>query len=228
MKYFIHNALYKIVDLTLIGGAVLVGSGAMRYFNNAENSLEFIVGGLAISGASYFYRKKHQPRDTNRDLQPQEPTELTMTDNERKLFFESSATQNYLGTLQDVIKRIAENSSKCKTWCVTLVSAVVVYCAENNNLDALVFGILPAILFMFLDAYYLSIERDFRDVYKKFVASPSAKGLFKMEIPEGRWVRCKTTAGSMTSFSVFPLYGLIGVGIKVVYCFMTHPAAPKG
>ena len=41
-------------------------------------------------------------------------------------------TQTYLTLLQGIINRFAANSSNCKTWCVTLVSAIVVFSADKK------------------------------------------------------------------------------------------------
>jgi hypothetical protein len=40
--------------------------------------------------------------------------------------FESPAVHSYLGILQNVIGRMAADSGSCKTWCITLVSAIIV------------------------------------------------------------------------------------------------------
>lgn len=46
---------------------------------------------------------------------------------------ESGAVQSYLGILQRVINRMAANSSACKTWCIALVSAIVVITADKGK-----------------------------------------------------------------------------------------------
>ena len=70
--------------------------------------------------------------------------------------------------LQGIINRLASNSASCKTWCVTLVSAVTVVAADKDNINLLLVAGLPILLFGMLDAYYLGLERRFRDCYESF------------------------------------------------------------
>lgn len=81
---------------------------------------------------------------------------------------ESSAVHKYLDILQDLIKRMAGNSSNCKSLCITLVSAIAV--VTNKEKSSYVWiTLIPVILFCFLDAYYLGLEQGFRATYNEFV-----------------------------------------------------------
>jgi hypothetical protein len=71
---------------------------------------------------------------------------------------ESPSIQTHLGILQNVIQRMASNSSACKTWCVTLVSAVLVIVADKGKPDYAWIAMLPIVVFAALDAYYLALE----------------------------------------------------------------------
>ncbi|WP_414544018.1 hypothetical protein [Nostoc sp. CCY0012] len=46
-----------------------------------------------------------------------------------KLTPDSNSVQSYLNILQGVIARMANNSASCKTWCISLVSAILVVLA---------------------------------------------------------------------------------------------------
>src|SRR5882757_4034320 len=83
----------------------------------------------------------------------------------------SPSVQSHLGMLQGVIGRLATNSASCKTWCVSLVSALAVVAAgqQTNRPRILSVAALPIILFAFLDSYYLGLERRFRTCYETFV-----------------------------------------------------------
>lgn len=71
----------------------------------------------------------------------------------------------HLEFIQNVITRMNTNSFQIKGWAVTIVSALLaVYAATKNNHFVLV-GIFPAMIFWFLDAYYLNQERKFRGLY---------------------------------------------------------------
>ena len=81
---------------------------------------------------------------------------------------ESSAVQSHLHIMQGVIERMAENSRACKLWCITLVSASLVFVARTENPDHALIALLPAVLFLVLDMYYLALERAFRGSYTVF------------------------------------------------------------
>ena len=99
---------------------------------------------------------------------------------------ESSAVQVHLTIMQDVIRRMAENSRSCKVWCITLVSAILVLVARTESQHALtdlapLIAIVPAVLFLVLDTYYLALERAFRDSYNAFVCKLH---IGKMALPD--------------------------------------------
>ena len=129
---------------------------------------------------------------------------------------ELPAAQSYLTLLQGVINRFAANSSNCKTWCVTLVSAIVLFSADKKLPDGLTIALIPTALFCCLDAYYLSMERDAIAIYNGFVKSPTKAALFKIPMPSGGCHRAKATARAMTSFSVYPCY--IFIAIALYFC----------
>ncbi len=85
---------------------------------------------------------------------------------------DSPVVQSHLGMLQGVISRLASNSAACKTWCITLASALAVVAADRSAAERpkiLVVAALPIALFVVLDAYYLGLERRFRTCYESFV-----------------------------------------------------------
>lgn len=72
----------------------------------------------------------------------------------------------YLGMIQDAIKRMADNSFKIKNWAVVVSAGLLgVYFSENQNPQILKALLFIAIVFMFIDAYYLSLEKAFRRKY---------------------------------------------------------------
>src|SRR6266496_6828526 len=85
--------------------------------------------------------------------------------------FDSPPVQTHLSMLQGVIGRLANNSASCKTWCVSLTSALAVVAAgqQANRPRILSVAALPIVLFCLLDAYYLGLERRFRSCYETFV-----------------------------------------------------------
>ena len=93
--------------------------------------------------------------------------------NNSNLDVESSAVQKHLEIMQGVIQRMAENSRSCKVWCVTLVSAILVLVARTGKADHALIALAPTVLFYVLDAYYLGLERRFRNSYERLCCAKS-------------------------------------------------------
>ena len=71
----------------------------------------------------------------------------------------------HLEFIQDVITRMNNNSFQMKGWMVAIVSALLaIYASTENNRFVLV-ALVPAVIFWFLDTYYLWQERKFRGLY---------------------------------------------------------------
>src|SRR3990172_5550441 len=81
----------------------------------------------------------------------------------------SQAVQAHLSITQSVIQRMAANSTSCKAWCITLVSAILVIVADKGRPQYALIAIIPTILFLALDTYYLSLEKMFRHSYNSFI-----------------------------------------------------------
>ena len=110
--------------------------------------------------------------------------EGNMADHKKNLDIdsESPSIQTHLGILQNVIQRMASNSSACKTWCVTLVSAVLVIVADKGKPDYAWIAMLPIIVFAALDAYYLALEKAFRNSYNDFISKLHNKSLTESDL----------------------------------------------
>ena len=81
----------------------------------------------------------------------------------------SPAVHAHLSIMQAVIARMAESSRSCKTWCVTIISAILVLGAGMTEFDHLWIAYVPLVLFLGLDMYYLALERRFRASYNAFL-----------------------------------------------------------
>lgn len=123
----------------------------------------------------------------------------------------SQTVQTHLGIIQGVIQRMASNGSSCKSWCITIVSAILVLVADKNNSRYALLALIPTILFLVLDAYYLSLEKMFRYSYNDFVnklhtGKLSSDDLYAIS-PKGNLF--KTTIMSVGSFSIWPFYSTL-------------------
>ena len=135
---------------------------------------------------------------------------------------DSPAVQKHVEITQGVITRMAENSRSCKVWCVTLVSAVLVLVARTEKPEYALIALIPVVLFLILDTYYLALERAFRESYDEFVRKLNGDGsppadLYRVA-PSGSVPRY--FAASLKSFSVWPFYPMLVVMILIVWCVL--------
>lgn len=131
-----------------------------------------------------------------------------MTPQEGKYTESSQAVQSHLGIIQSIIQRMSSNSSSCKTWCITLVSAILVIVADKGKPEYALIAVIPAALFLALDTYYLALERMFRKSYNNFIEKVHTGKVVSSDlysvIPEGNLY--KNFFSSLLSFSIWPFY----------------------
>ena len=121
---------------------------------------------------------------------------------------ESPAIQAHLEMMQGVVSRMAGNSRSCKVWCVTLVAAVLVLVALTGEPQHALIAVVPTILFLILDAYYLALERAFIGSYNGFVEKLHGGSLAVTDVykiaPTGSIPRLFFDC--LRSFSIWPFY----------------------
>ena len=77
--------------------------------------------------------------------------------------------------LQDIITRMANNSSNCKTWMMSIFTAIIALQLTVDALRPYLWVVLiPDVLFYYLDAYYLGLENDFRNLQSDFIKARKA------------------------------------------------------
>lgn len=78
--------------------------------------------------------------------------------------------RQYLQMLQDIINRMASNSSNCKAWAITLFTAMAALMIGVEVMRQWMWIILfPIALFYSLDVYYLGLEKDYRNLEASFI-----------------------------------------------------------
>ncbi len=111
-----------------------------------------------------------------------------------------------LKILQGVINRMAQNSLECKKWTLALAVGVLSLKIEaiSHLYGLCVLGVLLACFYL-LDAYYLMLERLFREQYQWLIENrlKTDERLFEV-FPAHQTCRCAQFLCSMFSFSLFP------------------------
>ena len=116
---------------------------------------------------------------------------------------------------------MATNSASSKTWCVTLVSAVIVIIADKGKPDFVWISAIPIVLFLMLDSYYLALERQFRDVYNDFIrklhfGTATVDDLFFVAPRTGVIATSMSIVKAFSSIATWPFYALLALMLIVV------------
>ena len=130
----------------------------------------------------------------------------------------------HLEFIQSTITRMNQNSFQIKGWMITLVSALLALYASSEKVVYILIAIVPAVVFWFLDAYYLQQERRFRGVYNDVAGlSPddSRINVREFEMPIQKY-QCGKYCYFNVLFSktIFPLYGIVIVGLVIAFALL--------
>ena len=130
----------------------------------------------------------------------------------------------HLEFIQSTITRMNQNSFQIKGWMITLVSALLALYASSERVVYILIAIVPAVVFWFLDAYYLQQERRFRGVYNDVAGlSPddSRINVREFEMPIQKY-QCGKYCYFNVLFSktIFPLYGIVLVGLVIAFALL--------
>ena len=130
----------------------------------------------------------------------------------------SSSVHAHLSILQDIIVRMAGNSASCKTWCITIVSAILVVVAGQERGELARITLVPIVLFLALDAYYLGLEKAFRASYIAFLrklhsGEASPEDLYLVESEERQSAH---QFEALKSFSVWGFYVTLIVLVELL------------
>lgn len=88
----------------------------------------------------------------------------------------------YLDYLQNIITRMNTNSFQLKGWSITLNTAILGIILSNNIKELIILAVLELVVFSFLDAHYLCLERKYRALYKEVVERKIESYLFDMSV----------------------------------------------
>jgi hypothetical protein len=98
----------------------------------------------------------------------------------------------YLEFLQSVISRMAANSFLTKAWSVTLGTAVLGFSVKESSWALSLIAAVPIVSFWLLDAYYLGLEKLFRDLWND--ATKAEQANFNMNPGLLTWQRWSEAA----------------------------------
>src|SRR5689334_1539318 len=83
-----------------------------------------------------------------------------------KLTHNDPATTAHINLLQGIINRLANTSASCKTWCLSIVAALLSLAGSTHNPNLITVALVPVMVFGFIDMMYLAHETAYRELYK--------------------------------------------------------------
>lgn len=120
---------------------------------------------------------------------------------------DNSAVTAHINLLQGIINRLANNSASCKTWCLTLVGALVSLAGATRAPGIITFALIAVAIFGFMDIMYLANEKAYRDLYNDQVALIRDGAYKRGNLYEAKAPISLTHFGSaLVSWSIWPVY----------------------
>jgi hypothetical protein len=127
---------------------------------------------------------------------------------------DSPAATAHISMLQGIINRLAGNSASCKTWCLTLVAALLSLAGSTHTPVLVTMALVPVVIFGFLDTMYLAQERAYRALYADIVKEMRDKTYGLAHVFDARAeISFRGFCDAFVSWSVFPIY----LGLIVAY-----------
>ncbi len=121
----------------------------------------------------------------------------------------------HLEFIQNVITRMNSNSFLIKGWTITLVSALFALAAKDANLNYVLISYIIIPVFWLLDGFYISQERQYRDLYNEITNKDENSIDFNMNAS----IYCKgnrTWLAGVFSKTLIPFYGISIVTASLV------------
>ncbi|UTA66519.1 hypothetical protein [Emticicia sp. 21SJ11W-3] len=97
----------------------------------------------------------------------------------------ADAKHKHLDLVQGVISRMAQNSFIIKGWAITILTGLLAYGTskpETPFIKIACLSIVPTLLFWILDAFYLSLEKQYRQLFDAVRKKDNDKIDYKMDV----------------------------------------------
>ena len=132
---------------------------------------------------------------------------------------DNPAVAAHMNLLQGIINRLANNSGSCKTWCLTLVSALVSLAGAAHVPGIVTFALVPVAIFGFIDTMYLAQEKAYRDLYTRTAkairdGSYSLSNVYEASAP----ISFRRVCSALASWSIWPVYAGLTLAYLIAHC----------
>jgi hypothetical protein len=122
------------------------------------------------------------------------------------------ADLEHLKLIQAVITRLAGNSFLIKGWSVTIVAGLSAIAKAQNEAGVAWIAAGVVVVFAVLDAFYLALERAYRDLYQRVAADSPGIGPWTLKVQVGG----REVLRGFNSLAVSLLHGAVFAGALIV------------
>ncbi len=124
----------------------------------------------------------------------------------------------HLEFIQNVIARMNANSFLIKGWAITLVSALFALAAKDANLNYVLISYIVIPVFWILDGFFVSTERQYRDLYDEIKILDAEQIDFNMNASKFNKGN-RTWICGVFSKTLIPFYG-ISITVTLIVMFL--------
>lgn len=128
--------------------------------------------------------------------------------------------RHHLLMIQGIIDRMGRNSFSLKEWPIGIMIAIFAFAGKNTH-KAVIITIIPLVVFWFLDAYYLMLERKFRALYDDVRLNDEDKIDFSMNFNniklDMKDVKKYSYFNILISKTVMPFYTICIITSIIIY-----------
>lgn len=127
----------------------------------------------------------------------------------------------HLAMIQGVISRMGGNLFFLKGWAVTLIIGLFAATISFNGNQYLNFILVGALVFFWgFDAYFLSLERCFRNLYDEVRKKNEENIDFSMDISDFKKYYKNTWIGTLLSKTLLAFYPVLAVAMLLIIHFL--------
>ena len=144
-----------------------------------------------------------------------------MCDNKfKETNFSNSEVQGFISQLDSIINRMGSNSANAKNWLMTILAAAIAIQWTNEQLSNILWLLVPTVLFMLTDLYYLGMERHFKNLQEAFIDKVrKGEDISEVVYSIPKTTKCEqicNTFKSLDSLSIWPFYATVIVCLVVI------------
>ena len=118
----------------------------------------------------------------------------------------------YLQMIEGIIDRLSNKSGNVKGFAVTVVAGVTALSFKDTSPYVLLLSFLTVVLFLWMDLYYLGMERKYRFFYKQVCDGREVDFSLSLDLKESEVYEAKATKlQCLTSQSIYYFYIPLGI-----------------